>query len=191
MDDQLKRTRFVPPEDEALYRELLSIGYEDRGRTKKRNYHIMVLPKITQPGYDDAVDALETTFGLERDLQKVLRKNIEQLEPGLKIVDEGKETVVETGGRIDILAEDANGTTVVIELKAGEADREAVGQILDYMGNKMNEGKTVRGILVAGDFPTGTIAAARAVPNLQLQKYRVQFSFEAVGSQIAQTVPSA
>ena len=36
-------------------------------------------------------DAIETTFGLERDLQNALRSNIQQLEEGLKIVDEGKE----------------------------------------------------------------------------------------------------
>ena len=187
MDDQLKRRRFPRLNEEAEYQRLLDIGYVDRGLTTSGEHHIMVLAKVPP---SEIAEALDTTFGLERDLQKALRKNIEQLEAGLKIADGGKETVVESG-RIDILAEDANGTTVVIELKAGEADREAVGQILGYMGNKMNNGKTVRGILVAGDFPTGTIAAARAVPNLQLQKYGFQFSFEAVGSQIAQTVPAA
>jgi hypothetical protein len=69
-------------------------------------------------------------------------------------------------------------------------DREAVAQILAYMGDLMCTGKPVRGILVAGDFPARTIAAARAVPILQLRKYGFQFSFEAIGSGVTETVPA-
>jgi hypothetical protein len=79
-------------------------------------------------------EAVELTFDIERDLQRVLRDNIEQLEPGLKITDGGKEKAV-AAGRIDITAEDRNGVAVVIELKTGEADRPAIGQILAYMGD--------------------------------------------------------
>jgi RecB family endonuclease NucS len=62
---------------------------------------------------EEVKDAFETTFGLERDLQEALRKNIEQLESGLTIVDGGKEHIVESG-RIDITALDQSGTKVVI-----------------------------------------------------------------------------
>lgn len=130
---------------------------------------------------EETADAIETTFGLERDLQLALRKNIERLESGLKIVDGNKEQIVDSG-RIDITAEDSSGTTVIIELKAGAADREAVAQILAYMGDLMQTRNAVRGILVAGDFPPRTLAAARAVPNLQLRKYGFQFSFETIDS---------
>jgi hypothetical protein len=132
------------------------------------------------PEIEQIAEAIDATFGLERDLQLALRKYIDQLEPGLKIIDDGKEQTVESG-RIDITAEDTNGTTVVIELKAGTADRETIGQVLGYMGDMMTTKKAVRGILVAGEFPTGTIAAARAVPSLQLKKYSFRFSFESVG----------
>ena len=54
---------------------------------------------------------------MERDLQAVLRIAIEQLEPGLTIIDDGAERSVESGF-IDITARDASNT-VVIELKAG------------------------------------------------------------------------
>src|SRR5688572_9494717 len=37
------------------------------------------------------IEAEEITFGLERDLQAALRANIEQLEPGLRIIDKGKD----------------------------------------------------------------------------------------------------
>ena len=75
------------------------------------------------------------TFGLERDLQMALRANIEQLEPALTITDGGSERIVESG-RIDITARDKDGCTVVIELKTGVADRDAVGQIRSYMGKR-------------------------------------------------------
>ena len=67
-------------------------------------------------------------IGLERDLQNALRANISQLQEGLKVTDGGKERAVPSG-RIDILAVASDGTHVVIELKAGVADRDAVGQI--------------------------------------------------------------
>jgi hypothetical protein len=89
----------------------------DRGLDKK-NYQKFV--SNTPPplsGEPQVQDALEITFGLERDLQTALRKNIEQLEHGLKIIDGGKEQRV-AAGYIDITAEDEHGNTVVIELKA-------------------------------------------------------------------------
>jgi transposase-like protein len=133
-----------------------------------------------EPEMEQIAEAIDATFGLERDLQLALRKSIDQLEPGLKIADDGKEQIVESG-RIDITAEDSSGSTVVIELKTGSADRETIGQILGYMGDMMVTKKSVRRILVAGEFPSGAIAAARAVPNLQFKKYTFRFSFESVG----------
>ncbi len=128
----------------------------------------------------DIAHAVETTFGLESDLQKTLRINIQQLENGLEITDGGKEQAIRSG-RIDITARDRTGTTVVIELKAGDADKNAVGQILAYMGelDAKNAKKPIRGILVAEDFRPSALAAARMVPNLELKKYGIQFSFEA------------
>jgi hypothetical protein len=70
-------------------------------------------------------EAEEITFGLERDLQSALRANIDQLETGLKIIDDGKERTTEAG-RIDITAKDAKDNIVVIELKAGTATPEVV-----------------------------------------------------------------
>src|SRR5262245_23875392 len=59
---------------------------------------------------DELIEAAEITFGLERDLQMALRSNIEQLEPGLEIIDGGKERITEAG-RIDITARDSKETT--------------------------------------------------------------------------------
>lgn len=122
----------------------------------------------------------ERVFGLERDLQAAMRDAIEELEPGLCIIDDGVERSVNSGF-IDITARAPDGTVVVIELKAGAAKREAVGQILSYMGDvAADEGGEVRGILVAGDFDSRTRAAARMVPSLALRRYSVTFAFHDV-----------
>ncbi|HXC27989.1 MAG TPA: endonuclease NucS domain-containing protein [Stellaceae bacterium] len=127
----------------------------------------------------EVASAVDTAFGLERDLQLALRRSIEQLEPGLMITDGGREQTV-ASGRIDITTRDKDGATVVIELKAGMADRETVGQILSYMGDLMDRETRVRGILVAREFLPRAISAARVTPNLRLVQYGFRFSFETV-----------
>ncbi len=128
---------------------------------------------------DGSAEEAPVAFGLERDLQLSLRRNIEQLEPGLTIIDGDREQTV-ASGRIDITARDKDGVVVVIELKAGSADREAVGQILAYMGDLMEQSARVRGILIAREFLSRAVSAARATPNLRLAEYRVRFNFETV-----------
>ncbi|MBV8972893.1 MAG: DUF91 domain-containing protein [Sphingomonadaceae bacterium] len=117
-------------------------------------------------------------IGLERDLQKSLRRDIAQLDPALTIIDDGVERSV-ASGFIDILARDASGANVVIELKAGRADRTAIGQLLSYMGDIADEEPEVlvRGILVAHDFDGKAKAAARVVPAIALRAYSVRFAF--------------
>jgi hypothetical protein len=120
-------------------------------------------------------------FELERHLQESLRAEIDQLEAGLEIIDGGVERSVNSGF-IDILAKDRDSSFVVIELKAGQAKREAVGQITGYMGDLLAEepGAAVRGILVAADFDKSCISAVRVIPALSLQRYRFAFSFEGI-----------
>jgi RecB family endonuclease NucS len=131
-------------------------------------------------GADELIEAAEITFGLEHDLQKALRSNIEQLGAGLTIIDAGKERITDAG-RIDITAREANGDIVVIELKAGEAAPEALTQLLAYMGAvRRQEHVSVRGVLIAGDFHPRIVFAVQAVPNVQLKRYRYKFTFESV-----------
>lgn len=134
--------------------------------------------RASEAGTDTLIEAVEATFGLERDLQAVLRSNIEQLEPGFQVIDGGKERTTEAG-RIDITARDAAGTTVVIELKAGIARPEALTQLLAYVGVMAGEEqRPPRGILIAEDFHPRVVFGARAVPSIQLWRYRFKFTFE-------------
>jgi endonuclease len=136
----------------------------------------------TATGVREAVEAareeIGQRIGLERDMQAALRLAIEQLEPGLSIIDDGAERSVDSGF-IDITCKDTIGAIVVIELKAGPAGQRAIAQILSYMGDVTaeEEGGNVRGILVASEFDAKAKAAARMVPSLTLRKYSVRFLF--------------
>ena len=71
---------------------------------------------------------------------------------------------------------------MVIELKVGQADRDAVGQTLSYMGDVADSAniQTTRGIIIAGDFTSRAISAARVSPHIRLLKYSFQFNFAPV-----------
>src|SRR2546425_13024230 len=89
----------------------------------------------------------------EHDWEDFLVNNIELLGPGLSFEDRQVATDV---GVIDILARDRS-SFVIVELKVGEADDSAVGQISRYMGwfSKSKTPRDVRGILVASKFSEG------------------------------------
>lgn len=80
---------------------------------------------LSETDVEEIEDATRLKFGLERDMQEALRRNIHQLDPALHIIDEAKERRV-ASGFIDILAEDDQGSLVVIELKSGKAPESAV-----------------------------------------------------------------
>ncbi|CUJ71591.1 endonuclease NucS domain-containing protein [Achromobacter xylosoxidans] len=123
------------------------------------------LTEAPEVGTDEVVAAADDMkvqrFSLERDMQATLRKSITSLDPKLRIVDDGAERAVNSG-LIDITCEDET-SLVVVELKAGTADSRAIGQILGYMGDIQaeEEGRQVRGILVAHDFDKRARAAAK------------------------------
>ena len=95
---------------------------------------------IQPSGAVTAQEEIGQRIGLERDMQAALRIGIEQLEPGLTIIDDGAERSVDAGF-IDITARDNSRITVVIELKAGVAGQRAIAQILSYMGDVASEEK--------------------------------------------------
>jgi hypothetical protein len=91
------------------------------------------------------------------------------------------ERIVEGLGRIDVYAGGPKGSLWAIELKVGTASRDAVGQLSSYLGALAAEGVEARGILVASAFDKSAHAAARAVPNVYLFTYALQFAFLPIG----------
>ncbi len=137
-------------------------------------------PAVADDEVTDVEELAETSISLERDIEDHLVHHLDAIEKGLKLV--GRQATADVG-RIDILAEDAQGTRVVIEVKVGDAKDSAVGQIARYLGwYAKTEGKAPRGILIAGNFPEGVQYAAAVIRNLTLISYRVHFSFEHIAA---------
>jgi hypothetical protein len=128
------------------------------------------------PDASEAVaEYVEGSLSLERDLENHLISSLDSLEPGLTFVSRQESTDV---GRVDILARAADGQTVIIELKAGDARDSAIGQIARYIGwYARAEEKHPRAYLIAGGFPEPVRYAAGAIPGLKLVTYRISFAF--------------
>ena len=127
-------------------------------------------------------ESIDASISLERDLHRYLATRLDTIEEGLTLAEDGIEHQTEAG-RIDILAKDAQGDWVVIELKAGRAKDSALGQLLGYIGCLGSSEKyqgAIRGILVASDFDKRVVFAAKAIATVKLLKYRVEFELSEV-----------
>lgn len=162
---------------------------EKDGIWEIKNGRVLLADSSEMDENNDALTELETeakgtTLSLERDLEYSLLSNLEQLEPGLMLLDE-KEiagTQIESGivGRLDILCIDQKNNLVVIELKAGKANDRVCGQILRYMGwvkENLAGDRDVRGIIVANEFTNRLKYASTVMPNVSLKKYEIRFEF--------------
>jgi endonuclease len=130
---------------------------------------------------EEVEETIEAAVSLERDLHSYLATRVGEIESGLTLVENGVERQTEAG-RIDLLARDADGHLVVVELKAGKAKDAALGQLLGYMGSLGASESNLRGILVASSFDPRVVFAARGLPNVKLVKYRVSFELEEIAS---------
>lgn len=122
-------------------------------------------------------EIIDASLSLERDLHRYLTTRVNEIEAGLVLFENGIEYQTEAG-RIDLLAKDEQGNSVVIELKAGKAKDSALGQLLGYMGCialNATEHIQTRGILVASEFEQRVVYAAKGLPQVKLVKYTVSF----------------
>ena len=107
----------------------------------------------------------------ERELKRLVRQQLELVEPGLVEADGGQEREVQSG-RIDITARDRFGHFVVIELKAGPCPSGALEQVLAYSSDLEEEtGLPCRAVLMAADFTPRQESAAKRTRDLFLVRY--------------------
>jgi RecB family endonuclease NucS len=112
-------------------------------------------------------------FRYERELQIAIRRQLEMMEPGLVVADGGHQRAVATG-KIDIVARDAVGHFVVIELKAGPCPHGALEQVLAYSSDLEAEtGTPCRSVLVAAQFSDRIRAAANRARDISLVTYEL------------------
>ncbi len=103
-------------------------------------------------------------IGSELEMQEALARNPEVIEPGLKLLQ--RELPTDVGG-IDLLARDAQGRLVVVELKRGKANHEAVHQLSRYVDSvRAMVTEEVRGVLAA---PAATAPALNRLGELGLE----------------------
>lgn len=120
----------------------------------------------------ETVDTEPSLSYSEQYVRSILAKDLNgYFRAELKLVQE--EYSVPGVGRIDILATDVKGDFVVIEIKKVSAGRDAVGQLLSYMGALGDKGKKVRGYLVAPSFDEACIAASKVSRQVRLLKLGV------------------
>jgi hypothetical protein len=137
-------------------------------------------------------DENASEFAYERDLQSFLSKNLQLIEPGLRLYKDDEDesiTGVEfpAGGRfIDILALDKNDNYVVIELKVSRGYDRVVGQLLRYMAwiekHHADSGQGVRGIIIAKNITEDLALATAKVKDVDLFEYELSVSLKKINA---------
>jgi hypothetical protein len=168
--DLEKDSKFKEASDRGLKVQLVSVDWDQTERT-----------------------APDDDLTVPKDLRKYLRKNIAQLDPGLKLISDEDLDASREAAKIDILAKDALDNLVLVKLKGDRTPISTLGQILTAMASIKNElgEKSLRGIIVAKNFDDEIILAARKVPEVSLVKYTVKYDFEAVGGSLVDPAEEA
>jgi len=136
--------------------------------------------KVIDNDDEDEETEYDTAFAYEEDLKNYLAKNMEIIEPGLKLYEEdginGLEYEVK-GRFIDILAIDKNKNFVVIELKVSKTYDRVIGQLLRYKNwiqkELANDGQIVRGIIIANEISEDLMIACMGQKNIKLFEYEL------------------
>lgn len=158
----------------------------DHGEFDKSGLPIGLLSKSVEQAADREASQFEPSaeFALEAHLRDYLAANLQTLEKGLSLWDNNPPSVeckVENR-RIDILAKDADGIPVVIELKVGKSYDRVIGQALLYRGlmAKSLAVKRIRIILVASTVSDELKIATAGLDDVLLVEYSISFQTKVV-----------
>ena len=168
-------------------------GLTDRGAHRcefylklKSQYEDFLLGRDTQDSAEEnEAEVEEQQFAAESDLRDFLAKNLERIEPGLRLVERGGKTGVEFSiddGRIDILALDRDDKFVVIELKLSRGRSRTIGQLLYYMGwidENLGNGPC-RGMIIAREITGDLITAVKRVSGVSLLAYHLSVTVDRI-----------
>ena len=166
------------------------VGFEDEGKKQldflyklKLDYENF-LDKTEDLADEEQIESEENlAFALENHLRDFLAKNLDKIEPGLRLYEKNGINGVEfrmESGRIDLLAIDKNNSPVIIELKRDYGKEKVLGQILYYMAwvdENLGLGPS-RGIIISNEVSNELKIATQRAPGVELAVYRLQFSVE-------------
>jgi len=165
-----------------LYEESRHGLFDDRG------YHEGSAPQIADPVDDlrELTDEIESRneFAYEAHLRDFLARNLHILGSGLTLwssINDSVEYPVDAR-RIDILAKDAEGIPVVIELKLSRGHERTLCQALYYRGKlrQLLNASRVRIIMVAGEISEELRIASSEVPDVELFSYALSMQVEKI-----------
>ena len=133
-----------------------------------------IYAQIRRDDETEVGESTEVPFGMESTLRDYLALNPHSIEKGMSLVQTEYPTVV---GPIDLLCKDRRGRFVVVEVKKTKDSDKAVGKILRYMGAIKEENKEEpRGILILYEEDQRINYALKALNNVQVKYYRINFS---------------
>jgi len=150
-------------------------------------------PAISEIESDGEIESQsDSTFALEAHLRDYLARNLSILEKGLKLWRDSPSSVefAIDNRRIDLLAEDAAGVPVVIELKLGKSYDRVIGQALLYQGlisQKLGV-ERVRIMLVAGEVSKELKIACGRQKDVSLFEYAITMAIKNVSFAIEEGV---
>ena len=112
---------------------------------------------------------VDTATITESDIESYIRSNLDEIETGLKIV--GQQVQIDDG-RIDLLAKDAEGRYVIIELKI-EDDKKVIWQSLYYPKQiqKLYRTNDVRMMILAPSFSPSIASVLTDFPHVECYEY--------------------
>lgn len=112
-----------------------------------------------------------TSYITENQLEEYISKKLELIEDGLKLIKRQFEV---SGGTIDILAKDKNGTICIVELKIAE-DKSIVWQVLHYplQIKKIYNVQEVRMITVSPNYSPHILSALKMSKNIECYDYNI------------------
>jgi len=126
-----------------------------------------------------------SAFAAEAHLRDYLAGNLGLIEGGLELfVDEAGTTGVEYHtpiGNIDILAVDAQGGFVVIELKVSRGPDSVAGQVLRYKNwvkRHLAEGKSTRGIIIAQHISEKVLYSLLSDDDVSVKEYEIALTIK-------------
>lgn len=150
---------------------------------------IYVGTETPAPVADETLESPEgpNEFAYESDLRDFLAKNLEVIEPGLRLYEDEGITGIEfpVGGRfIDILAIDREENFVVIELKVSRGYDRVVGQLLRYIAwiklHHAEATQKVRGVIVARTITEDLVLACSDLSHVQLYEYELSVNLRKI-----------
>jgi RecB family endonuclease NucS len=118
----------------------------------------------------------------ESEIENKLAENVSLIEDGMVLV--GRQVKI-SGGRLDLLCRDKNGTLCIVELKANPESKDLIFQCA-YYPTQFNE-KT-RMITIAPDYKLGIVTSLQLIKNVEMKIYtydnEVLFISDFVGGDI-------